>query len=929
MRKRFWLAILCAMLALVSMALLPLTIHIASAEETYTITWINDDGTQLAITEVAAGETPVYSGETPTKETDADYVYTFYGWDPEPEPATADATYTAIYSAQIRPDKCGDNLYWTFDESTGTLTVTGSGEMTDYYSSTIPWYSIRSMITTVILPEELTSIGQYAFYNCPSLTSVDLGNNITRVGSHAFEKTTLWNNQSGLVYLDYILLGYNGTYPQTISITSSTKTLADWAFANCAMITNLRIPDDVKNIGEFAFYGCTSLQSLIMPCDTIVQSGSFGNCTSITSVRLSKGTGIMPDYSINGDLRYYNLPWHQSRDNALSITLEEGIRNIGDNAFYSCTGLTEIIIPDSVTSISDSAFYGCTGMTSITIGNNVSSIDSKAFYNCTNLMSITMPCSAVFMNDTFTGCRAITSVHLTKGTGSMTNYTEPYSYNVTVPWYQSRSNALTVTLDEGIQNIGNYAFYYCTGLTQITIPNSVTNIGECAFIGCTGLTEITIPEKVTSIGRSAFNRCTGLTEIILPNGLVSIDSGAFFHCTGLTEIKIPESVTGVGESAFSGCTSLMEVTIGNNVSLIGDYAFAGCTGLTSVTIGSGVTSIGYRTFYSCDSLADVYYNGTRSDRERKLTISSENNPLLRARWHYLTESLDGIIEWNAEDVQFKGATPYVICNGSAQTPRFTVKNAEDGSVIEPVFYDYEYRENIDAGTGYVIVTFKGDYTGECQGWFKIYLPATKNTYVENVSNGIKLTWDPVEGVAGYVIYRRAWSSTTNGWTTFERWNNTTETTYIDGMDARHKVYAGTRYQYGVKAYFARRIDPVSGATIGGNVGDNYNLGEVGPLKTTVRITTRVLNSVTPGSRQLTVKWAKSSVFTGYQLQYATDAAFTKNVNAIKISDPKTGEKILTGLKAKTTYYVRVRSYHEFNGVIYYGEWSNVISAKTK
>ena len=279
-------------------------------------------------------------------------------------------------------------------------------------------------------------------------------------------------------------------------------------------------------------------------------------------------------------------------------------------------------------------------------------------------------------------------------------------------------------------------------------------------------------------------------------------------------------------------------------------------------------------------------------------------------------------------MKYKGTTPYVIANGSAHTPRFTVYDT-DGNLVNPANYIFAYRENTNAGTGYVIVTFTAQYSGSTREWFKIYLPATTETTIENVSDGIKLTWEPVEGAAGYVVYRRAWSSTTDGWTTFERWNNTTGTTYIDGADANHKVYAGTRYQYGVKAYFARRVDPVSGATIGGNVGDNYNLGEVGPLKTTVRITTRVLNSVTPGSKRLTVKWAKSSVFTGYQLQYATDAAFTKNANAIKISDPKTGEKILTGLKAKTTYYVRVRSYHEFNGMTYFGEWSNVISAKTK
>ena len=289
-------------------------------------------------------------------------------------------------------------------------------------------------------------------------------------------------------------------------------------------------------------------------------------------------------------------------------------------------------------------------------------------------------------------------------------------------------------------------------------------------------------------------------------------------------------------------------------------------------------------------------------------------------------AFDGTIEWNSADVQFKGTTPYVIANGKAQTPRFTVKD-KNGKVVDADNYTYKYRENKNAGTGYVIVTFRRQYSGTAQGWFKIYLPATKNTYVENVSNGIKVTWDPVAGAAGYVIYRRAWSSTTNGWTEFKRWNNTTETTYIDGTDANHKVYAGSRYQYGVKAYFESRTDPVSGAVIGGNVGDNFNLGMVGPLKTTVRITTRKLVQVRPGSKQMTVKWEASKNFTGYQIQYATDSAFTQNQNAIKIGDPTTYWTTIKGLKSNTTYYVRIRSYHEFEGMTYFGEWSNVLNCK--
>ncbi len=282
---------------------------------------------------------------------------------------------------------------------------------------------------------------------------------------------------------------------------------------------------------------------------------------------------------------------------------------------------------------------------------------------------------------------------------------------------------------------------------------------------------------------------------------------------------------------------------------------------------------------------------------------------------------EGTITWNANDVKFKGTTAYVIANGKAQTPRFTLKD-KNGNVINPANYDYEYRENTKAGTGYVFVTLKGDYTGQCRGNFKIYLPATTETTVENAAHGIYLTWKPVTGAAGYVIYRRAWSSTTNGWTDFVRWNNTTDLYWTDT-----NVYAGTRYQYGIKAYFARRTDPMTGVQIGGNVGDNYNLGEVGPLKTTVRITTRDLNTLVAGNAQITANWSGAGIFTGYQIKYATNAQFTKNVKTVKIANPKTYSTALKSLQNGTTYYVAVRSYHIFNGMTYFGQWSNVLCVK--
>ncbi len=270
------------------------------------------------------------------------------------------------------------------------------------------------------------------------------------------------------------------------------------------------------------------------------------------------------------------------------------------------------------------------------------------------------------------------------------------------------------------------------------------------------------------------------------------------------------------------------------------------------------------------------------------------------------ESPNYLGEITLTDVPYNGSMPYVIYNGQEQYPPFELKKK-----VSTAAYYYSYWLSDEPGTAELDVY---DITGEVYEpytvYFKVYLGPTEKTSVANNSSGIKISWDAVEGAAGYVIYRRAWNKQSSGWTKFERWNNTTGTTWTD-----KKVYAGTRYQYGIKAY---PKDPM----------DKYNLGLVGPLKTTVRITTRTLNSVTGGSKQITAKWGASANFTGYQVQIATDSGFTKNLQTVKIANPKTVQTTIKNLKAKTTYYVRVRSYQVFEGTTYYGGWSNVLNANT-
>ena len=284
------------------------------------------------------------------------------------------------------------------------------------------------------------------------------------------------------------------------------------------------------------------------------------------------------------------------------------VTSIGDYAFYGCTGLTSITIPNSVTTIGNYAFLGCTSLTSITIPNSVTSIGEVTFYGCTSLTSVNIPNSVTSIGEmTFSGCTSLTCVNI--------------------------PNSVTT--------IGNSAFSGCSGLTSITIGNSVTTIEYGAFDGCTGLTSITIPNSVTSIGEFAFSNCSGLTSINVEEGntmydsrnncnaiietesntllygcqttsilnsVTSIGVGAFSGCSGLTRITIPNSVTNIGYSAFYNCSGLTSITIPNSVTSIEDYAFSKCSGLTSITIPNSVTSIGFSAFYNCSGLTSIDLN---------------------------------------------------------------------------------------------------------------------------------------------------------------------------------------------------------------------------------------------------------------------------------------------------------------------------------
>ena len=525
---------------------------------------------------------------------------------------------------------CGENLTWTLDDE-GTLTISGTGEMSDSY----PWRSQRDQIKAVVIEEGVTTIGRDAFNGYTNLASVELPEGLTEIGRYAFSGCT----------------GLTG-----VIIPEGVTTIGSSAFSDCNNLAYAVIPESVTEIENSAFGWIDSLAWVYYPGDEAawkkigneehnsalknakkhfgdLYSGACGDKLTYrydpdSATLTIEGSGDMYNYGLNsyggtveGQAR--KAPWVIFAKSITSVSLPDGLTSIGSYAFEGCENLTSISIPDGVITMGRNAFKDCSLLKSAgpaDSGSNIEfgwrrTIPANAFFGANCLENVSLPDKLLKIGKlAFNDCVSLQKLVLPEGMELIEHkYERIYEDSIVdgcplldslggigsgcaieIPWEAACLEGL-------LRGNGN--------LKRVELPADVTEIGNNMFSGCSGLESFDIPSWVTKIGRRAFANCTSLQEITVPGAVGEINA------------------------TFAGCTNLKEVRFANGATAIGPEAFKSCTELKTVYIPRSVKTIGENAFFDCEKLYDVYYTGDANDWGTT-AISDGNKFLTTADFHY-------------------------------------------------------------------------------------------------------------------------------------------------------------------------------------------------------------------------------------------------------------------------------------------------------
>lgn len=458
----------------------------------------------------------------------------------------------------------------------------------------------------VVIPDNVTAIGACAFMES-DLTSVNIPEGVTSINGSAFYNC-YWlervNIPDSLVNINYRAFG-NCYRLEEIYIPEGVLNIEGEAFANCFGLIRVNIPSSVINIKEKAFYDCASLSEV-----TVLSNDVYIGAEAFEGTPWLRNQG---DIVIVGG----NLLIYQTSDE--NVTIPDGVTRIGDYVFFRNNCLKSVNIPERVTSIGNYAFSGCDQLTSVAMPDSIADIGKCAFAGCLSL-KLSIPQNVISIGDeAFCFCQ-MGDVTIPKG---VTHIGEKAFYRSKItsisveegnPDYASENGVL---FDGSRTKLIYYPFQKSDG--SYVIPEGVTSIRSYAFSGCSSLQSISIPEGVTSIGEQAFSDCSSLQSISIPEGVTNIGKSTFRGCSSLVNISLPNSVTNIGEAAFSWCGGLVNINIPDGVTSIEREAFRFCNSLQNISIPASVTSIGSSAFdvgYSDFCLKDIYYGGSEEEWQK-------------------------------------------------------------------------------------------------------------------------------------------------------------------------------------------------------------------------------------------------------------------------------------------------------------------------
>ena len=488
-----------------------------------------------------------------------------------------------------------------------------------------------SALTSINLPSSLQSIGQAAFNDCDKLTSVTVPNSVKQIGKSAFKDCAV---------LATVRLG------TSVSGTSLT-TIGETAFADCPKLTSVKVPASVTSIGANAFQNCTTLANLRLPKSAfygkIQKADICANCSSNLRLRyydsmvrnsLTWWYELVPrnvsDTNLDVELARFHTTGNgkavttsTGADPTGKITIPSDFTSIGDAPFYNMSGLTEVVIPSSVTKLGAYAFQ-LSGITTVTVPDSVTTLENYAFSSCASLETASLPgrfLGTINESRVFSGCPNVEVTYRISGTVNAKKSGNYY-------WcYRPKGNGVEIYRNGTYTGDTPAISPKPTGSATISIPSTidgktVNSIGQGAFAICPGIAGAEIPNTVTNIGDYAFYY-SGLQSVVIPGSVEQIGFKAFYGCTNLTEVSLANGLKRIGSFAFQSCSNLTEIVFPNTLTAISSGAFRDCTKLTTLTINSGVTAIGDSAFANT-ALKTVYVSGGNVDHVKSLIRAATN-----------------------------------------------------------------------------------------------------------------------------------------------------------------------------------------------------------------------------------------------------------------------------------------------------------------